>query len=31
VLQAHGFRTSWDGSERTRLQITDLEWRKRLQ
>jgi hypothetical protein len=31
VLQAHGFRTSWDGSERTRLQITDLEWQKRLQ
>jgi hypothetical protein len=30
VLQAHGFRTSWDGSARSRLQITDLEWRKRL-
>ncbi|WP_205326892.1 hypothetical protein [Glycomyces sp. YM15] len=31
VLQAHGFQTTWDGSEATRLRITDLEWRKRLQ
>ncbi|MDA1358631.1 hypothetical protein O1R50_03300 [Glycomyces luteolus] len=31
VLQAHGFQTSWDGSEATRVRITDLEWRKRLQ
>jgi len=31
VLQARGFRTNWDGSEGTRIQITDLEWQKRLQ
>ncbi|GAA2128431.1 DUF6891 domain-containing protein [Glycomyces algeriensis] len=31
TLQAHGFQTAWDGSERTRIRITDLEWRKRLQ
>lgn len=31
ALQTHGFRTSWDGSERSRLRITDLEWRKRLE
>jgi hypothetical protein len=31
VLRSHGFQTSWDGSESTRIRITDLEWRKRLQ
>jgi hypothetical protein len=30
ALEAHGFQTSWDGSAKTRLRITDLEWRKRL-
>ncbi|MFG3339453.1 DUF6891 domain-containing protein [Glycomyces sp. NPDC048151] len=30
TLREHGFRTAWDESERTRIQITDLEWRKRL-
>lgn len=30
TLQAHGLQTAWDGSERTRIRITDLEWRKRL-
>lgn len=31
TLQAHGLRTTWNGSESTRIQITDLEWRKRLE
>lgn len=31
TLQAQGLRTAWNGSESTRIQITDLEWQKRLE
>jgi hypothetical protein len=31
ALEAHGLRTEWDGSTRTRILITDLNWQKRLQ
>jgi hypothetical protein len=30
TLAAHGLRPEWDGSVRTRVLITDLDWRKRL-
>jgi hypothetical protein len=30
TLGAHGLRTEWDGSVRTRVLITDLDWQKRL-
>lgn len=30
ALEAHGLRTAWDGSAKTRIQVTDLEWRRRL-
>lgn len=31
ALEAHGLRTDWNGSEKQRICITDLNWQKRLQ
>ncbi|THV21665.1 DUF6891 domain-containing protein [Glycomyces paridis] len=31
TLGEHGLRTEWDGSNKSRIVVTDLDWRRRLQ